>query len=140
MDIAKIAGTAIALLGPYLAEAGKALAKEASEQLADKVGALYQKIKNKFKGDAYAEQTLARVEEKPDSAGRQDALRTILTEKMEEDEVFAKAIRRLVEESEQIRDGDVINQQLNISDEAKVEGDVFQIGKMEGGITKRGDS
>jgi hypothetical protein len=99
MDIQAISTAAIALLSPYLAKAGEAFAKEAGEKLAEKVGALYQAVKSKFKGDAYAEQTLTRIEEKPEATGRQAAFQEVLVEKLEEDPDFAEVVRRLVEEA-----------------------------------------
>jgi hypothetical protein len=99
MDIQVIAIAATALLGPYLAKAGDAFAEKAGEKLAEKAGALYQAVKAKFKGDAYAEQTLARVEEKPEAEGRKAAFQEVLTEKLGEDADFAEMVRRLVEEA-----------------------------------------
>ncbi|MEJ2557846.1 MAG: hypothetical protein P8186_16785 [Anaerolineae bacterium] len=99
MDIQALAVAATALLGPYLAKAGETFAEKAGEKLAEKAGALYQMVKAKFKGDAYAEQTLARVEEKPEAKGRQGTLQEVLAEKMEEDADFAETVHRLVEEA-----------------------------------------
>ena len=120
MDIQAIAVAAIALLGPYLARAGEAFAKETGEKLAKKVGALYQVIKKKFKDDAYAEQTLARTEEKPEPEGRQIALKTVLAEKMEEDTDFAETVWRLVEEAKAADTGNVIVYKRGVA----VKGDV----------------
>ena len=99
MDVQVMATAAMALLSPYLAKAGEAFAKEAGEKLVEKASALYQAVKKKLKGDPYAEQTLARAEEKPASEGRQAALKDVLTEKMEEDADFAATVRQLVEEA-----------------------------------------
>ena len=99
MDIQRIATAAMALLSPYLTKAGEVLAKEAGEELVEKASALHQAIKAKFKGDAYAEQTLARLEEKPKAKGRQAALREVLAEKLEEDPNFAQVVRRLLKEA-----------------------------------------
>ena len=100
MDAQTIATAAMALLSPYLAKAGEAFAKEAGEKLAEKASALYRAVKAKFKGDTYAEQTLTRVEEKPEAKGRQVALQEVLAEKLEEDPDFAETVRRLVEEAQ----------------------------------------
>lgn len=94
-----LAVTVVALLAPYLVKAGEAFAEKAGEALADKTGALYRAIKNKFANDSYAEQTLLRLEEAPDSKGRQTALEHLLTEKMEEDGTFAEQVQRLIEEA-----------------------------------------
>jgi len=138
MDIQQIATAAMVLLSPYLAKAGEAFAKKTGEQLTERVSKLYQAIKKKFAGDDYAEQTLTRVEEKPTSTGRQVVLKEVLAEKMEDDANFADMVRRSVEETHNAPGGDVITQQLNISGKT---GDVFQVGKMSGDITKiEGDS
>jgi hypothetical protein len=99
MDIQAISTAAIALLSPYLAKAGGAFAEKAGEKLAEKAGALHQAIKKKFEGDAYAKQTLARVEERPESEGRKVTLQEVLSEKLEEDTDFAEVVRHLVEEA-----------------------------------------
>ena len=137
MNIESVAMAAVALLGPYLAKAGEAFAKKAGEQLIEKVGALYQVVKSKFKGDNHAEQTLARLEQAPESKRRQAALEDVLIEKMEQDTEFAAQVRRWVEESESTGGGDVIQQHLDISGKA---GSVIQVGKIEGGTIKGGDS
>jgi Domain of unknown function (DUF4062) len=99
MPIEPLAAAAISILTPYLSEAGKGFAQKFGGNLAEKAGKLYQAIKNKFTGDAYAEQTLGRVEEKPDSEGRKSTLEQVLLEKLQEDSDFAQLLRRLVEEA-----------------------------------------
>jgi hypothetical protein len=94
-----LAATAVVLLAPYLVKAGEAFAERAGEALADKTGELYLALKSKFTNDSYAEQTLLRLEESPDSKGRQTALEHLLTEKMEEDSAFADQVRRLIKEA-----------------------------------------
>ena len=88
----------VAAAVPYLTKGAEALAKTTGEKVAGKVVELCQMIENKFKGDSYAEQTLARAREKPDSEDRQTALKTILTEKMEDDSDFAQKVTKLIEE------------------------------------------
>lgn len=100
MDVQALATAAMAILSPYLAQAGEAFAKKAGEKLAEKAGAVYQAIKEKFKGDSYAEETLARVEEKPESEGRQAALKEVLAEKLGEDADFAEVVGRLLAEAQ----------------------------------------
>ena len=53
---------------------------------------------NKFKGDSYAEQTLARAKEMPESEERQMALKGVLAEKMDEDPGFAEEVKKLFDE------------------------------------------
>jgi len=57
-----------------------------------------QNAANKFKGDSYAEQTLARAKEMPESEDRQMALKGILAEKMKEDPDFAEEVKKLFDE------------------------------------------
>ena len=63
-----------------------------------KIDQLGKDVINKFKGDSYAEQTLSRAKEKPDSVDRQKALEGILVEKIKEDQKFAEEISKLVED------------------------------------------
>jgi hypothetical protein len=135
MNIQAIATAAVTFLAPYLAKAGEALAKSVGEQLLGKMGDLYRAIKKKFKGDNYAEQTLVRVEEKPESEGRQVALAEVLADKMEADSDFAHLIRQLVEEIGRLvekSNGEVIKQRIDISGKA---GDIIQVGRASGGVT-----
>ncbi len=107
MEPVSLTAAALALLSPYLAKAGEAFAGKAGTVLADKAGALYQALKKKFEDDPYAEQTLTRVEEKPESEERQAALKGVLAEKMGNDPGFAETVRRLVEEAEAAKPGSV---------------------------------
>jgi hypothetical protein len=104
-----LAATAVVLLSPYLIKAGEAFAEKAGDALADRTGALYRAIKSKFANDSYADQTLRRLEEAPDSKGRQTALEHLLTEKMEEDVTFADQVRQLIEEAKAVDARNVIS-------------------------------
>ncbi|HEX8650717.1 MAG TPA: DUF4062 domain-containing protein [Pyrinomonadaceae bacterium] len=99
MPIETVAAAAISILVPYLSEAGKGFAKKFGENMAEKAGNLYQAIKSKFTDDVYAEQTLSRVEEKPDSEGRKSTLEQVLIEKLQEDSDFAQRLQQLIEEA-----------------------------------------
>jgi hypothetical protein len=103
-----IAAGAIAILSPYLAEAGRGFAKKAGENLAEKANSLYETIKAKFTGDRDAEQALALVEAKPASQGRLLTLEEILTERMTADADFAATIERLVDEAKKADSRNVI--------------------------------
>jgi hypothetical protein len=107
VDPITLTAAALGLLTPYLAKTGEGFATRAGAILADKAAALYQALKDKFKDDPYAEQTLARVEEKPESEERQAALKGVLAEKIEDDPDFAGTVRRLVEEAEAAKPGSV---------------------------------
>ena len=85
-----------ALAAPIIVKGAEAFSKEAGEKLGGKIDQLAQATINKFKGDNYAEQTLSRAKEKPDSSGRQDALKEVLTEKLNEDPKFADEVSNLV--------------------------------------------
>jgi hypothetical protein len=99
MIVETIAAGAITVLSPYLAKAAGKFAEKAGEKLVEKADALYQTIKNYFKGDEDAAQTLALAESKPDSKARLSALEEVLVEKMTVDSTFAEEITQLVEEA-----------------------------------------
>ena len=94
-----------AIVAPYLAKGAEALAKTAGEKIGGIVGDLAQAVANKFKGDSYAEQTLERAREKPESKERENALKGVLAEKLEEDPDFAEELRRLVDKVRKNRSG-----------------------------------
>ena len=75
--------------------------KKAGEQAYNKVEELYKTVKAKFQGDSYAEQTLQRLEQKPEDEGRKAALQGVLAEKAEEDKTFAQTLGKLVQQIEQ---------------------------------------
>ncbi len=106
MDILSIAAVA----APYVAKGAEALVKTAGEKLGAVVGDLCQSVADKFKGDSYAEQTLARAQEKPESKARQAALQEVLAEKMEVDPDFAKTILGLVEAVQKEKSESAFNQ------------------------------
>lgn len=83
-----------------MAKGAEAFSKTAGEKLGGKVGELVQAVINKFKGDPYAEQTLARAQERPDAEGWQSALKEVLAEKMASDPDFTERVKKLVEELE----------------------------------------
>lgn len=62
---------------------------------------------NKFKGDNYAEQTLSRAREKPDSLGRQEALKKVLADKVKEVSEVGGKVSKLV--------GDIQKNKISIS-------------------------
>jgi len=104
MDWGQVAATATALLTPllpYLVKAGEKAAEEAGKKFGaaawEKAEALYKAIREKFAGDAYAEETLKRAAEKPDSEGRRAALAEVLTEKAKSDSRFGQQLARLTQ-------------------------------------------
>lgn len=99
-----------AIAAPYLAKGAEALAKTAGEKIGGIVGDLAQSVANKFKGDSYAEQTLEKAREKPESKGRENALKGVLAEKMEEDPAFAEELSRLVDKAQKEKAGAISDQ------------------------------
>jgi hypothetical protein len=87
-----------ALATPFLAKGAEAFTKTAGEKLGGKVVELCQAIADEFKGDSYAERTLARANEMPESKDRQSSLKGVLTEKMRIDSGFAEEIKKLLDE------------------------------------------
>jgi hypothetical protein len=87
-----------ALATPFLAKGAEAFTKTAGEKLGGKVVELCQAVVDKFKGDSYAEQTLARANEIPESEDRQNALKGVLREKMNADGGFAEVVKKLLDE------------------------------------------
>lgn len=134
MDFQVTATAAMTLLAPYLAKAGENVAGKVGDAMYKQAQTLYTVIKDKFKGDQTAEKTLARVKQEPDKKTWKDAFLGVLTMKLEEDPEFANTIKQLVQEAEKLPGGDNISQEMNISGTT---GDVFQIGKMEGNISKK---
>lgn len=105
MDIEAIAKGAIVLLVPYLSKAGETIADKVGKDVLDKankiIEKLYGTIKNKFVGNDYANQTLHRLEEKPEDKGRQSAMESVLKEVLVEDTQFQKMLDRLLIEARQ---------------------------------------
>ena len=126
MDIGNLATTAVSLLVPYLAEAGKSVANKVGEDawnlLNRKIETLYELIKNKFHIDDYASKTLKRLEEKPEDEDRQKAMEIVLKEVLKEDKLFEKMLSKLVIEMKQEGSDNVI--QADISGAAATHGGV----------------
>ena len=120
MDFLSIAAIAV----PYLAKGTEALAKTAGEKIGGIVGELAQSVADKFRDDSYAEQTLERAREKPESKVRENALKGVLAEKMEEDPVFAEELSKLVDRARKKKDGAVFDQRGQI-----VQGNQTNIGE-----------
>jgi len=83
---------------PLLSKGAEAFTKASGEKLGGKMVDFCQAVANKFKGDSYAEQTLARAKEMPESEDRQMALKGILAEKMKDDSGFAEEAKKLFDE------------------------------------------
>jgi len=90
---------AAAMLAPYLAKAGEAVAQKAGEGAWKAAEHLYQKIHDKFVKDQddYATKALQRLEEQPTNQVRQNALAEILTEKTQADPAFGQELKQIVQ-------------------------------------------
>ena len=77
MDLVSVA----AIAAPFVTKGAEAFSKTAGDRLAGKAADLLQTVTGKFRGDSYAEQTLARAREAPESDDRQAALKGILAER-----------------------------------------------------------
>lgn len=93
MDRIRIAS----VVAPIMVKGTEVPAKTIGGKLSGLISDLCQLVANKFKGDSYAEQTLVRARQKPESRDRQSALMLLLAEKMEEDPDFAQKIQQLVD-------------------------------------------
>jgi len=132
MEPLTLATMIVNLVAPYLAQTGKVMAKKAGEVAWEKVKAVYATVKDKLASDAYAEQTLKRLEENPESESRQAALVGVLEEKTKDDLAFANALQKLLDEAHEAG-AETITQQVAVSGQART-GDITQIGKIEGNI------
>ena len=117
-----------ALATPFLAKGAESFTKTAGEKLGGKVVELCQAVVDKFKGDSYAEQTLARVKEMPESEDRQSSLKGVLTEKMRIDSGFAEEIKKLLDEVSK----DAASTQVAFDQRGQTVGTQTNIGNMQG--------
>jgi hypothetical protein len=105
MDPVSLAATAVALLGPYLAQAAGGFATRSGEAIAEgavpKVKALYERLRAKLVSGSYPRALLEGVEAEPDNPDRQEILKAELAKLLAQDERFASELERLVKEAEQ---------------------------------------
>jgi hypothetical protein len=132
MDPVSLATSAVGMLIPYLVKGGEAVAKKAVDESFELAGKLYRNIRDKFAGDAYARETLKRVEENPESESRKAALAGVLEEKINEDASFGTDLEKILALAKELG-GDQINQTINLSGNAKA-GNINMIGKVNGNI------
>lgn len=132
MDPQAIAAMTVNVIGPYLARAGEALAKEVGQVALDAMKSIYRTVKESLAGDSYAEETLERVEEEPQSESRLTALESLLEERLQADRDFAAALQGMLEEVKEAGAEDFV-QQVTVSGQAQT-GDITQIGKVEGDV------
>jgi hypothetical protein len=104
MDPVALAAAAVALLAPYLQQAGGVLADRAGQAIADaalpKVKALYERIRAKLRSHSYQGALLDGVQEAPEDPGRQEILTAELAKIIGQDPQFAAELERLVSEAQ----------------------------------------
>jgi hypothetical protein len=132
MDPLTIATTVVNLLIPYLSKAAESLADKAANAAWEKLEGLYRTVKKRLTGNAYAEETLKRVSDEPQSTSRQAALVGVLEEQIEQDSAFAETLQKLIHEAKE-SGVETIIQKVSISGHART-GDVTTIGKVEGKV------
>ncbi|MDY6874948.1 MAG: hypothetical protein SWK90_01910 [Chloroflexota bacterium] len=108
MDPATLAATAVTLLSPYLAEAGKTAAKKIGESVGDAVPKLYQAIKSRFAQQPAAAEALADLEKTPTDKDTQAAARVQLKKILTEDASFAEQLGQLLEAAQSAGDSTVV--------------------------------
>ena len=117
MDPVALAGSAVALVAPYLAEGGKELAKKVGGAAGERIVQLYDKVKAKLSGGGA--EALADLEQQPEDADSQAALRVQLKKALEADPAFRAELATLVEEIK-AKGGDQIIQTANVTGDRNV--------------------
>lgn len=97
-SIASLAASVIAVLAPYLVNAGQEFAKEGGKAAVGKIDSLYQSIKKRFQRKPTAKESLADLEADPKNQDAQASFRLQLTKQMKEDPRFAEDLQKLVAE------------------------------------------
>ena len=105
MDIPSIA----AIVAPFVAKGAEAFSKTAGDKIAGKAVEVFRAVADKLSGDTYAQQTLDRAKEMPESKVRLNMLSEVLAEKMEFDQDFAEKLSKLVSEAQDERAGNIFN-------------------------------
>ena len=107
----EIAGSVVAVLSPYLAQAGGALAATAGEGVATLIKDLYRLVRRKFDEDRESDgrATLRDLEEEPADRPKQKALKRALAERVNADQAFANELASALEK---ITRGAPVNQQF----------------------------
>jgi hypothetical protein len=107
----EIAAAVVAVLSPYLAQAGGILATRAGEGVAALIGDLYDLVRDQFDDDPdpAARGALRNLEKRPADEASQGALQAVLSEKATADPAFAEELAGALQ---QITQGKPVNQQF----------------------------
>jgi hypothetical protein len=128
MEPIVLAGSAVVLLAPYLAEGGKELAKKVGGEAGDRIVRLYDKIKAKLTGGGA--EALEDLKKQPEDADSQAALRVQIKDALEADPAFQAEVAKLVAEIE-TRDGDTIRKLIaNVTGDRNVTNQIVGSGNM----------
>jgi hypothetical protein len=132
MDPLTLATAVVNLLAPYLSKAAERLADKAANAAWAKLEGLLKAVKAKLTGNVYAEETLKRVKDEPESVSRQAALVGVLEEQIKNDAEFTETLQKLLGEAKDSGAENIV-QKVTISGKART-GDVTTIGKVEGKV------
>jgi hypothetical protein len=113
MDPVTLAGSAVALVAPYLALGGKELAKKVGEEAGQRIFGLYDKLKAKLVGGGA--EALADLAKQPNDADSQAALRVQLKKALDADPAFRAELEKLVGEIKEKGGRDVTTMIANVS-------------------------
>lgn len=128
MEVISLASAAVALIAPYLKDAGKEVAKAAGQGAVAAAKRLYDTIKARFASDSSATMTLAKLAAAPDDKAVVDSVRKHL-ERLLTDGAFAAEVQHLVAAARSTGDQNI---QVNI--EGPV-GKQTNIGTVNGNVT-----
>jgi hypothetical protein len=118
MDSASLAAATVAALSPYLAAAAKKTAEKVGEATYENGAKLVKFLKRKLSGEN-DQKALSRVEENPEDADNQAALRVVLKESLQQDTTFQDELEALLNDLPEnamslsanvVGDNDVVNQ------------------------------
>jgi hypothetical protein len=102
VDPVSLAAAAVPIVLAWLRKVGGGVVDDVVESTsaatAAKLKQIFQAIKDRFAGDAFAEQALDRVGEDTESAPRQRTLEDVLAERLEKDPDFARVLEGLIGE------------------------------------------
>jgi len=131
MESITISSAAIALLSPYLAKTGEAIAKKVGEAAWEKAKEIHQAIRERFRKeqDDYPSQTLEHFERDPEK--RKGAMKEALTEVLDKDPDFSHALATLLREADEAGAGTT----FNVSIFGGEVGEIINVDKLEGGLT-----
>jgi hypothetical protein len=98
-EIATIASTIVALLGPYLKKAGEKIGEKAGEAAWNATKKLYDAVKARFSAKPEAEKVIKALEQSPEDKDVQAAVRFYLKEMLTTDESLKRELALLLEEA-----------------------------------------